>query len=90
MSSAPVYTHADLVDVDEPELDTIGVGFYRVRGRTQRGDIYNQSDDTWLLDTDQELLARVDDGPTELPAMSYRSAIRPDGKRLVMMWSPVL
>ena len=88
--SVPVYTRADAVDVDESELDTIGVGFYRVRGRTQRGDIYNAADDLWLRDAEQELLARVDDGPTELPASSERSEIRPDGKRLVVCWQPVL
>ena len=85
----PSYTRADLVDVDESDMDTLGVGFYRVRGRSQRGDIYNATDDTWLRDADQELLARVDDGPTELPASSERSEIRADGKRLVMCWAAV-
>ena len=89
MGNTPVYTRADLVDVDESELDTLGVGFYRVRGRTTRADYYRPEDDDWLRGVEQEMLARVDDGPTELPANTERSTIRQDGKRLVVMWYPV-
>jgi hypothetical protein len=78
-------------EIDESELETIGVGLYRVKGRTRRGDLYRPELDAFDRDIDQVLMARVDDGPTILPSGGFveRAEIRHDGKRLIVGWQSI-
>ena len=87
MSTSPVYDRNPLVypEVEESALDTIGMGMYRVFGKAKHGQIYRPWMDDFV-EGDQVLMARVDDGPTELPAAVERAEIRADGKRLICAW----
>lgn len=78
--------NAALPEINESDIETADVGLYRVRGRLQRGDWYRPETDSWERDVNQILLARVDDGPTQLPGGVFRAEIRADGKRLILDW----
>jgi len=84
----PAYSrdHSILPEIDEHDADSADVGLYRIKGRSQRGDLYLPISDEWERDVEQILLARVDDGPTELPGGVHLAKIREDGKRLILDW----
>lgn len=78
--------NAKLPEVESDQLDTLDVGLYRVRGQFRYGDLYDPTTDELHQDVPSVMLARVDDGPTELPIGVLRAEIRADGKRLVVAW----